>query len=215
MRPWRVQELIGSFEQSQPQSAYLLFIASPEDTKELEALNGVEHLVMPHRRGRGDWAKKINFGYRNTTAPWMLCGADDIHFRHGWDKALMRAVSGTGKRVLGTNDLNPHAHPQGIYSPHPLVARSYADELGTMDGPGAVVCEVYDHNYPDRELATTAIVRNEWSFVRNAVIEHLHPGWTGSRPDKTYRLGSRQIRRDSRIYETRMGRLVRRSYGSR
>lgn len=106
----------------------------------------------------------------------------------------------TGKRVLGTSDLNPNTNPDGIYSPHPLVARSYAEEWGTVDRKGHIFCEAYDHNYPDRELAATAIARGEWLFVPDAVIEHLHPGWTSTEADSTYRLGARRAQRDYNLY---------------
>ncbi len=202
MRPHRVSSLIHSFENSSPKDAYLLFIASTEDTAQIDALN--EHtnmyLVLPGNRTRGDWAKKINYGYRQTSAPWMLLAADDVHFKPGWDSALRRAAKRSGKRVLGTSDLNPHANPDGIYSPHPMVARSYADERGVVDKRKAVVCEMYHHNYPDRELSATAISRGEWLFVPDAVIEHLHPGWTDTPEDHTYRLGAQHGQRDYQMY---------------
>jgi len=200
-RPHRVSHLLHSFRTSEPTDAHLVFIASANDREELDALN--EHadmyLTVPFRQGRGDWAKKINWGYRHTTEPWLLCAADDIHFHPGWDRALRRAMK-SGKRVLGTNDLNPHANPENIYSPHPLVARSYADERGTVDKRRRVVCEDYHHNYPDRELAATAISRDEWLYVKDAVLEHLHPGWTDTPADETYRLGARFDQRDYQLH---------------
>ena len=203
-RPHRVSSLIHSFLNSYPQNAALLFIASPEDKEQRDALD--EHtslyLTLPGNRSRGDWARKINYGYKHTDAPWMLLGADDIHFKPGWDSALRRAAA-TGKRVLGTADLNPHANPAGIYSPHPLVARSYADDYGVIDAKRQVVSEAYDHNFPDRELAATAIARDEWLFVPDAVIEHLHPGWTDTPIDDTYRLGALQGDKDYRLHQKR------------
>lgn len=201
-RPQNVYPLIASFDMSAAKHASLLFVASFNDRDELDALDGVPHLVVPWRRNRGDWAKKINYGYKHTTEPWILCAADDVRFHRGWDKALRRAML-TGKRVFGTEDLNPHANKDGIYSPHPLVARSYADEYGTVDGPGRIMCEQYHHNYPDRELSATAIARDEWLYVPDAIVEHLHPGWTGTENDATYRLGARFGQRDYNLYVRR------------
>jgi hypothetical protein len=204
-RPHRVSAVIDSYAGSFPQNTTLLFIASPDDTEELEALkdSNALYLTMRERRGRGDWARKINHGYKHTDHPWMLLGADDIHFKPGWDTCLRRAAGRSGKRVLGTADLNPHANPDGIYSPHPLVSRDYADQWGTVDTKRQVVSEAYDHNYPDRELAATAIARDEWLFVPDAVIEHLHPGWTDTPVDDTYRLGARNGDRDYRLHQKR------------
>jgi glycosyltransferase involved in cell wall biosynthesis len=204
-RPHRVSALIHSVRNSYPENAELLFIASPEDREQRDALE--EHtdlyLVMPGNRTRGDWARKINYGYKHTDHPWMLLAADDIHFRPGWDTCLRRAAGRSGKHVLGTADLNPHANPDGIYSPHPLVSREYADQQGTVDRKKLVVSEAYDHNYPDRELSATAIARGEWLFVPDAVIEHLHPGWTNTPNDDTYRLGALHGDRDYRLHQKR------------
>jgi hypothetical protein len=168
-----------------------------------EALAGIPHLLCPWRRGRGDWAKKINWGYKQTSAPWILLGADDVNFKPGWDTCLRRAFKRSGKRVLGTQDMNPNANPAGIYSPHPLVARSYADHYGVVDKKQQIVCEQYDHNYPDRELAATAIARDEWLFVPDAIIEHLHPSVTDTPDDNTYRLGAKMAQRDYQMYVRR------------
>lgn len=207
-RPHHVEPLVESFTASKAR-AKLLFVASPEDREQLAALEGTNHLVMPTRRRGGDWAAKINFAYRSTRQTWILCCGDDVHFHPGWDRALLATHKKTGARVIGTSDMNRHADKSGIYSPHPLVHRSYADELGTIDGPGQVMCELYDHNYPDRELAATAISRGEWAFCRDAVLEHLHPALKSGVPtDQVYRLGSRQMGMDGRLFRQRSKRWL-------
>lgn len=202
-RAHRVEPLLASLVKSNPEDARILFVASPEDREELKALDGIDHLVMPSRRRSGDWAAKINHGYRNTTEEWIVCCGDDVDFHPRWDKQILKTAARTGARVIGTSDMNPKADEKGIYSPHPAVHRSYADELGTVDGPGLIMAEVYDHNYPDRELAATAIMRGEWAFARHAVLEHLHPCFHGQPVDATYRLGMRQFGRDTRIFRQR------------
>ncbi len=201
-RPHRVEPLVESFNATNPK-AHLLFVASPEDKEELAALDGHPHLVMPERRRMGDWAAKVNLGYRSTTDEWILACGDDVHFHPRWDHHILLAHQRTGKRVIGTSDMNPRADDKGIYSPHPAVHRSYADELGTVDQKGLVMCEAYDHNYPDRELAATAIARGEWFFCRRAILEHLHPAFSKTPPDATYRLGMRQFGRDGRLFRQR------------
>lgn len=201
-RPHRVQPLLASFTNSRS-AARLLFVASPEDKPQLVALNGIDHLVLPARRRSGDWARKINYGYHNTSEEWIVCCGDDVHFHKGWDTAIIRESRKTKARVIGTSDMNPRADILGIYSPHPAVHRSYADELGSVDRPGEIMCELYDHNYPDRELAATAIHRGEWAFAKHAIIEHLHPCFSGLPNDRTYALGRRQFGRDGRLFRQR------------
>jgi hypothetical protein len=194
--------LLASFNATMP-DAHVLFVASPEDRAELAALEGIPHLVMPWRRRPGDWAAKINLGYRSTDDEWILACGDDVHFGRRWDKYLMTCAQKTGARVIGTHDLNERAAAAGIYSPHPVIHRSYADELGTVDGPGQIMFEGYDHNYPDRELAATAIARGEWAFCKRAVLQHLHPALGQGKTDSTYRLGMRNFGRDGRLFRQR------------
>jgi glycosyltransferase involved in cell wall biosynthesis len=201
-RPHRVQPLLESFHASRP-NAHLLFVASPEDKEERAALKGIPHLVMEQRRRCGDWAAKVNLGYRSTTEPWIVACGDDVNFHPRWDRRILLCHTKTGARVIGTSDMNPRADEAGIYSPHPAIHRSYADELGTVDQQGLIMHEGYDHNYPDRELAATAIHRGEWAFCRRAVLEHLHPAFSKTKPDATYRLGMRQFGRDGRLFRQR------------
>ncbi len=202
-RPHRIEPLLASFAASNPKDARVLFVASPEDREELAALRGIDHLVTEGRRRMGDWASKINLGYRSTTEEWIVCCGDDVHFHAKWDRYILGMAELRHARVIGTSDMNPRADRAGIYSPHPAVHRSYADAYGTVDGPGAIMSEVYDHNYPDRELAATAIWRKEWAFAKRAILEHLHPAFSKTPPDSTYRLGMRQFGRDGRLFRQR------------
>ncbi len=201
-RPHRVEPLVESFNATKPK-ARILFVASPEDREGLAALAGHDHLVTEQRRRTGDWASKINLAYRNTTEPWIVACGDDVHFHPRWDHHILLKAELSGARVIGTSDMNPRADAAGIYSPHPAVHRSYADELGSIDRRGEIMHEGYDHNYPDRELAATAIFRGEWAFCRRAVLEHLHPAFSKTPPDATYRLGMRQFGRDGRLFRQR------------
>ncbi len=201
-RPHNVEPLVTSFNDSKP-DARLLFVASPEDREERSALQGHDHLVMPTRRRPGDWATKINFGYRSTVEDWIVCCGDDVRFHPEWDQAILATAKHTEASVIGTSDMNPRADAAGIYSPHPAVHRSYADACGTVDGPGQIMCEQYDHNFPDRELAATAIWRGQWAFSRNAVLQHLHPAFSSAPTDHVYKLGSRQFGRDAQLFKRR------------
>lgn len=98
----------------------------------------------------------------------------------------MEVAEATGAGVIGTNDLGNPRVLAGRHSTHPLVSRRYANEMGTLDGPGQVVAEVYDHQYCDDELVLTAQRRAEWAFAREAVVEHLHPFFGKAEMDATY-----------------------------
>lgn len=210
-RPHRVEPLVRSFAAScRRDQATLLFIVQQGDEKEREALTNMGaklDATMP-RIGVAvvpndirSWAKKINVGFRVTNAPWILCGADDLNFIPGWVEALVPYMGDVGAGVIGTADLGQVANVQK--SCHPLVRRSYVLEHGTIDEPGKVVHEGYDHNFPDTELALTALSRGAYRFAPECVIEHLHPLTGKAKIDDTYRLGSLLRIEDEELFASR------------
>lgn len=205
-RPESIAPLVENVHTATTVAHELLFLCSDnDDPKVLEQVRkSGERSVIARFPSSGQYARKMNHGYCVTGNPWLLLAAQDVRFHPGWDTKALRCAESSGCRVIGTNDLgNPESFRRGRFSTHPLVARSYADELGTVDGPGALVSEAYDHNWVDRELAGTAISRREWYFCRDSVVEHLHPHWGKGEMDATYRKGLERFAADRAIYNRR------------
>lgn len=204
-RPHRVAPLLESVDKATPAGSWrLLFLGSPDDEAEHAAVKaaGGDLAVIPCPNGPGDWARKINYGYRTTSEPLMLLGGDDITFTSGWLDNAARLVCGP-IGVVGTCD---NANPRvmaGQHSTHPLVSRRYVDEHGTIDEPGKVVHEGYHHNFPDTELIGTAKKRRAWAFARDSVVEHRHPIWGTEADDDVYRLGRSRFREDQQLFRRR------------
>ena len=210
-RPHRVAPLLESIEAATPEPHRVLFVCSPGDTDEQDAVHaaGANMLVLDQDVAPGDWARKINAGYRATTEPWLLCGADDLAFHHGWfSQALEHAADGIG--VIGTNDLGNPSVIKGLHSTHPLVARWYADQWGTVDRPGTVAHEAYPHEYVDVELVETAKVRKAWAFAGDSKVEHLHPHWGKAPTDELYDAHAERMRAGATLWQKRR-QLVRRT----
>lgn len=204
-RPESIARLKRNHAETQEQPSELVFIVSPHDSAVASECiaEDVRFLLMDRQRTRHDYSKKMNYAYRETTGEWLLLGAQDIKFHEGWDTAALMCATATKKRVIGTNDLgNPEAKRTGSFSTHPLVARSYVVEHGTIDDDG-IVSEVYDHNWVDRELAETAAFRNEWTYCKASVVEHLHFHWGKGVNDATYRKGMRNFGRDRLLFYKR------------
>lgn len=179
-RPHRAFPLAVSVRQTS--SAEVVFVASPGDVHEIRALadvrrrvSGVRVVVVEWEPGRGDYARKVNRGVIETTAPWLFQGADDLRFHDGWLDAALHEATRTGARVIGTRDGCNVRTENGRTSTHSLVARSYVEEIGTTDEPGKMLHEGYWHNFVDDELIQTARARREFAFARGSFVEHLHP----------------------------------------
>lgn len=208
-RPESIERLLKNVnEASYYQTNIAHFIVSHSDREVLRACvaAGVDPIVATWEPGHADYARKMNLGYRSTEQEWLLMGASDIFFHQRWDYHALFCATRTGARAVGTADLgNPEAARGRRFSTHSLVARSYVDELGTIeDGPGQMLSEVYDHNWVDREFGETAIMRKEWCYCKSSVVEHMHFHWgKGTGDDLTYRKGMRRFQQDRRLYLAR------------
>lgn len=165
----------------------VLFLLTPGDTDVIGAVETAGgDWVAVQRRDRGDYARKINAGYRATTEPLLFLGADDLHFHPHWFERAVAPFTDSRVGVVGTNDLGNRRVISGDHATHALVRRSYIDEHGTIDEPGKVLHEGYAHEYVDDELVGTAKHRGAWAFAADSVVEHLHPQWGKAPSDPMY-----------------------------
>lgn len=207
-RPHRVEPLLESIR-STVASEYThdvrpLFLCSPGDGQEFRAVqrSGADHLVMTWSPGRGDYARKMNRGFKETTEDWVFLGSDDIVFHPGWLDRCVAAHEVAGACVVGTNDLGNQRTVSGLHSTHTLVNRDYG-RCGTIDDPTRILHEGYHHNFVDTELVATARWRGTYAHAVDAIVEHIHPDWGKGTPDSTYKRGKLHFDDDRRHFHRR------------
>lgn len=200
-RPANAQPLADSLFANTTVEVRLLFLTSPGDHEQFDACLATGAEVLEVEGESGQYARKINAGFRWTHHPFILSGADDIVFEPGWDEEVLAAAQ-SGKGVIGTNDQANRHVKTGHFSTHPLIRRSYAQTRGgSLDGPGYIYHEGYDHNYVDRELAGLAQSRGEWIFAPESRVVHRHPGWDAAiTADETYAKGRRRFHEDHLLF---------------
>lgn len=204
-RPQNVKRLLRTLHANSSSRPEILFLLSPGDEREQEALReaGAPYSTVGWKSGRADWAKKLEHGRQLTSAPLMLLAADDLAFHKRWDTVLIDAWRDHEPGVLGTNDLGNPNVKRGLHSTHPCVWREYADCHGTIDDAALMLHQGYDHQYADNELVETAMARNCWLYCADSVVEHLHPAWGKGDRDGTYAKAYRQVREDYRLFRKR------------
>lgn len=201
-RPHRVAPLIESLRNSGA-DARPLFICSPDDEYVVDAVDtaGADRIVVDWPGGSvGDYARKINAGYRASDEPWMLTGADDLHFHPGWFDAALRRK---GAQVIGTNDLGNQRVLAGVHATHSVVSRRYVDRCGTIDEYHKVLHEGYRHEYVDDELVGTAKFRGVWAFAPDSIVEHLHPDYSKAPRDAMYAAQGERMNESRRLFHKR------------
>lgn len=171
-RPHHVAPLLASIDATAP-GAGVLFLCTPGDSATPTCQESGRPVLQVAWNPVGDFSRKINRGYRATSTPLLFVGASDLEFRPGWFEAAVAELK-PGIGVVGTNDLcNPRVM-RGDHATHFLVTREYADQYGTIDGPGAILPEIYVHEYTDDECVGTAKYRGAWAWA-DAHVKHFHP----------------------------------------
>jgi hypothetical protein len=200
---------------------YAICDADDEEAIKAWHAEGAYTVIRLPRNGRpGSFAEKVNTGYRHTgdeetrhgipPEPWLLLVGSDVAFHPGWlDHALHAA--GDRYHVIGTNDLGNPLVIAGEHATHPLIRRSYVDEVGaSWDGPGVVCHEGYGHMFVDNEIVEAAKQRGVWVAAPASKVEHLHPLW-GKGPlagqpegDEVYKLGFSHAEADQALFRERL-----------
>jgi glycosyltransferase involved in cell wall biosynthesis len=203
-RPHRVAPLAESVKACTP-GARLIFVCTPGDDDEIAEVDrvGCERILIPMEPD-GDYARKINAGYRVTSEPLIFTAADDLRFHPGWFEAAAAKLADPDVGVVGVNDLGSRRVRAGEHATHFLVTRDYIDTQGVIDTPRAVFCEIYHHFFVDDEMVGTARYRNAWAVASDAVVEHLHHYYGKSEFDQTYQLGCAYSDEDKQRFEARL-----------
>lgn len=152
----------------------------------------------------GTFAKKVNYGYRNSTEPWVFIVGDDVRFHAGWYDHALHAATVRGCDVVGVNDLGNPRVLAGEHATHLLIRRGYIDEHGaSWDGPGVVCHEGYAHNFVDDEIVAAAKQRHMFTVALASIVEHMHPVWEKGEPDDVYALGRQSAMQDKKKFKRR------------
>ena len=211
-RPQNVKPLMESLRASTG-LATAYFVCDPDDEGEIAAVEEAGGVAL---RYPGSFAQKANYGYGYTTEPWLCFVGDDVRFFPGWLDHCTDLHRRYGKRFLATNDCHNPRVLTGEHATHPMVHRSYVDELGlTFDGgPGSVAHDGYGHCFVDDEWSLKAKADNEFMPAFGARVEHLHPLWTDGESDDVYDKGQSTYDADERLFEKRATRFIRERQGA-
>lgn len=140
--------------------------------------------ILPGGDADKTYAQNVNDCYARSTADFVLVVGDDVEFKPGWFEAAQKLSDRYD--VIGTNDSEPGRvrNPDvaaGRHADHFFVRRAYIEKYGaSLDGPGVLAPECYQHWWVDKEVIELAKVRNAFTPCLDSVIIHHHPGYDGN-----------------------------------
>jgi hypothetical protein len=200
-RPHSVRSLITSYRKSGAVGK-LYFIVDHDDHAERKAIGDVFGSEIINYDPLKTFARKCNLGYHNTTEPWLLFVGDDVVFHPNWQQ---EALKNSDKALISTNDMLNGAVQTGDHTVHPIVKRSFIDNVGlSFDGPGTVCHEGYGHMFVDNEWTYIAKREGQFCFEPNAVVEHIHYFKYAEREDEVSRIGQRSFQSDKDLWFKRL-----------
>jgi glycosyltransferase involved in cell wall biosynthesis len=202
-RPDTIRKVIRSIRRT-TSNGRIVFLCTEGDNLVIDKVlrdPEADCIVLPPNE-RGDYAKKINLGYRETKEPLLFLGATDLWFWPRWYEYAIEKLS-DGISVVGTNDLGNPDVLAGEHSTHSLVTRDYIDQYGTIETPGEVLYEGYWHEYVDNEFIETAKSRDAFAMAMDSVVEHMHPWFGKADTDKSYRDARRRWKPGQDLFESR------------
>ncbi len=206
-RPDNIPRLLNSLKASTG-LATAWYVVEPGDTDTALAVTKHGGRVIFEA---GTFAHKVNHAYREIgekreeAAPWLLLVGDDVGFRPGWLDQAQETARAWDANVVGTNDLANIRVIRGEHSTHPMIRRSYVDEVGaSWDGPGIVCHEGYQHCYVDDEICLAAMSRHTFQAALAACVPHYHPMTGRAKNDAVYRKGQRTLKADGELFQRRV-----------
>lgn len=203
-RPHLIDQLVNSIYETTDR-ARPVFICNKHDNDVIDKINTFNEQIIYVKTKpgcKGDYARKINTGFKNTSEPLLFLGATDLIFKPWWLEAAEKHL-GNGIHVVGTNDLGNSEVIAGRHATHFLVTREYGQQYGTIDRPNTLLCEEYWHEFVDNEFLETAKYRNAYAMALDSKVEHAHPFFGKGVWDGAYRNWKKRTIYGAQVFERR------------
>jgi len=188
---------ISQFKECSP-----LFVVHESDDESLLAVEKLKARFIVDKRPPSG-VNASNTGYWGVKTNWFVLSQDDIIFHPDWLENAQKHIT-KGIKVVGLYDGFP-GHLTTQHSVAWLINKNYVQRNSLSIGHKNVLFNPeYKKNYADNELNDTAKFRNVWAYAHDSLAEHLHPGFSKSQMDNTYRMNEDFLSSDRDLYTSRM-----------
>ncbi len=172
-RPHKLRSLIDNIHTTTKTPHSIYFILESEDKISIETVKALNERyiinVAPHT-----YVQAINYGYRQTIEPYILCGADDIEFTPNWSELMLEKFKDPKIGFVGAKD-DWAITKSGKHASHFMVSRKYIQEQsGVQDEANVIYSSQYFHYNCDIETEQVAMKRDTF-IMSDAFIPHHHP----------------------------------------
>jgi len=197
----RIANILRTYDQLKDFN--VLFVCHESDIESQQTVRNLGLIpIMDYQPPSG--VNATNRGYWAATSSLIVIGQDDFNWHDGW----LEAAEAYEKPVVGFND-GYVGHEETQHSVGWLVNRAYVEIYSLANGfPNSIFCPLYKKNYADDELNETVKNRGMFAYARDALVEHLHPGFGKAPQDDTYAVLDQFSEQDHQLYLSRKSCII-------
>jgi GT2 family glycosyltransferase len=177
-------------------NSVLYFVITPDDLATRKVL---KKLKQKYFIVDGEYVKAINYGIEHTTEEFVLNAADDVVFKMGWDKELLKLTGDWTKNIFGGID-SWNINKTLIHISHPMARRSYLETHPYFPEYTHYMCDI---EFMQRGWKEDCVI-----ITPKTLIEHPHPHNQANpqgRIDLTYKRSAKNLDHDKDLYDRRKG----------
>lgn len=150
-RAHRIPVLVESLRKNTEGPYQLVLMIEPQDEESLLAAIRTDAKAIVG--SFGSYENAMNTGYFLTDSPFFFLGVDDIEFTKNWDVEPLKLLRSRPElAVIGHKTTGKDCPPEGIYSCHFTVRRSFVRAGTLVAGMPNLIFYPYYHHECDREL---------------------------------------------------------------
>lgn len=150
-RPLRIPILVDTLARHtvNPYRLHLMIEPQDEESRTIAGDYNCSVIIGSY----GSYENAMNTGYFLTSGEYLFLGVDDIEFTPSWDMEPIRLLrTNPNLSVIGHRTMGRDCPPEGIYSCHFTIRRSYVRASTLVAGMPNLIFYPYYHHECDREL---------------------------------------------------------------
>ena len=173
----------------------IIVVAEVNDNA-LDYVKALPVITTFHKDWRGSMAN-WNIGASMATGDLLVLGSDDLWWMDGWLDEALEQMELSDCCYCGLNDMQ-HNGWDGDPTHWIISRQGIIDHCG-----GCIMPPAYTMTYGDNEIAARLRRANQYTWCKQAMVDHRHPSAGKAKVDRGYLNMQRHLYQDRVVFEQR------------